>query len=104
MISEVKGIWSKEEMDCFQDKGQKGDKWSEGDLKGGKIKHKGGESWESGKWSEVKGIWSTEEREYFQEQGLESDMWSEFEVGWRQAICSEGKGIKAGCDVKSIQL
>jgi len=90
-------------MDCFQDKGQKGDKWSEEDLKCGKIKYKGGEGWEIGKWCEVKGIWSTEEIEYFQEQGLKSDMWSENEVEWRPAICSERKGIKAGCDVKSIQ-
>ena len=106
--SDVKRIRSEEELDYFQEKGQKGDKWSERNLKCRKIKsaYIQGEVWESVKWNEVKGIWNTEEIEYLQEHGLESDKWSEmkwsevngreFEVGWRSAKCGEGKGIKAG--------
>ena len=83
-------------MDCFQDKGQKGDNWSEEDLKCGKIKYKGGESWEIGKWCEVKGIWNTEQIEYLQEQGLKSDMWSENKWGEGQLYAVKGRELRQG--------
>ena len=53
----------------------------------------------------MKGFSSTVKIEYFQEQRLESDKWSKVkgtEVEWRSAKYGEGKGIKAGWDVKCI--
>ena len=43
VISEVKGIWSEEEIEYFQEKGLKCDKWSEVILNCGEIKYIQGE-------------------------------------------------------------
>jgi len=45
--SEMKGFWSSEEIEYFQEQSLQSDKWS------------------AVKWSEVKGFWYTEEIEYF---------------------------------------
>jgi len=74
--SEMKGFWSTEEIEYFQEDDLQSDNWNE-------VK------WSAVKWSEVTRFWSTEEIEYFQEQGLESDkcsavkwVWSGMKIGW----------------------
>ena len=67
--SEVKGIWSEEEIEYFQEKGENCDTWSE-----------------------VKGILSEEEIEYFQEKGEKCDKWSEGDLKWEGNRVFPGKG------------